>query len=196
MTYEQFLYYGRGVVYTIVAIMGVLVTSITLVGMWKIFVKKWFSPIRKLAEVGNSFASKVLPSLLKGFEDKGFVPEGTVSSWLGVVTSSYLTTNSPKKLNKKGLTFLDDSGIKKIIDSNLPDLLATLEKRKPDTGLGVEEGAFYVLNDLKNQEVMRPVRNYLYNNPNLAEDWVIYAGSFYLRDKYLDVHSEVLKGDD
>ena len=156
--------------------------------------KHWLKPLHKLASTGNAFAGNILPDVLDSFEKAKLAPEGTYKKWNNIIHEKYYMTQSPKYLNEKGKKILKDSAIDKIIDERYDSLLKKMEGHDLTTALDVENAAFYVILDLKEDaEAIRPVKNYIYRNPEIDLETVIFIGSFHLKDKYFEEHPEILK---
>lgn len=190
MTYATFLDILRGIGFTV----GTIASIIAIILAWKAWRHggKWLTPIRNLAITGNAFAKKVLPGVLEKFEEKEIAPKGTLKSWTEIVSDEFFRSHSPKRLSERGEKILRNSGIEKIIDDHYDLLVVEMEKHDPTNAIDVEEAAFYTLIQYEDTEVMKPIINWLYNNPNMELNTVVFVGSFYLRDKYLAEHSEIL----
>ena len=146
-----------------------------------------------MANTANAFMKTILPDILQGFEEKGFTEKGTLANWTKIIGGEMSTIKSPAQLNEKGKQLLSDSGIKKAIDQNLTMLLEKLEQKKPQNLLDVEKYAFYVLRDEEDESVTNTLKNYLYNNPNETLNTVLFVGSIYFRNLYLQKHPELLE---
>ncbi len=191
MTYAEFINYARGFLF----ITGGIASLIAIIVAWRAWRGKWLTPVNKLASTGNAFARKILPGVLEQFEDKDLAPKGTLKTWTEVVSEEFYKAHSLKKPSKEGKAILQESGIGKIIDVNQDALIAEMETSKPDTAEEVESLAFYVLVDKYDEEIMKPLKIYLFNNPDMSWGSVLLVGSYYLRDKYLKKHEEILKDD-
>ncbi len=191
MTYADFIYYARGFLF----ITGGIASLIAIIVVFRAWRGKWLSPIRNLAVTGNAFAKKILPGVLKQFEDKELAPKGTLKTWTEVVSEEFYKIHSLKKLSKEGQAILQESGIDKTIDENQDALISEMETSKPETAREVESLAFYVLIDKYDEEIMKPIKSYLFDNPDMSWGSVLLIGSYYLRDEYLKKHEEILKQD-
>lgn len=156
--------------------------------------KHWLKPLHKLASTGNAFASSILPDVLDSFEKAKLAPEGTYKKWNNIIHEKYYMTESPKYLNEKGKKILKDSSISSIIDGRYDDLLEEMQKHDLSTALDVENVAFYILTRLKeDNDALKQVKNYIFRNPEIDLDTIIFVGSFHLRDKYFEGHPDILK---
>jgi hypothetical protein len=154
---------------------------------------KTFQAIKSMANMANAFMTKILPDILQGLEKKQFAKEGTLAEWTKIVGSEMCIIKSPQQLNERGEQLLNNSGIKKAIDQNLKMLLEKLERKKPQNLLDVEKYALYILRDEEDESVTNTLKNYLYNNPNETFNTVLFVGSVYFRNLYLQKHPEMLK---
>jgi len=189
MTYATFLDILRGIGFTV----GTIASIIAIILAWKAWRHggKWLTPIRNLAITGNAFAKKVLPGVLEKFEEKEIAPKGTLKSWTEIVSDEFFRSRSTKRLSELGEKILWNSGIKKIIDDHYDLLVVEMEKHDPTNAIDVEEAAFYILLQYEDTEVMKPIINWLYNNPDLELSTIVFVGSYYLRDLYLAKHPEI-----
>ncbi len=147
-----------------------------------------------MANTVNAFMETVIPDLLEGFEDKGLVKKGTLSEWTKTVAAEYYAKGqSPLRLNEDGEWLLKESGIKKFIDDALEILLTRLEEKKLTNALDLEDEAFRVVEENEQEREVAGFKNFLYNNPEETIGNILFVGSIYLRDKYLEIHPEILK---
>ena len=147
-----------------------------------------------MANTVNNFMSEILPSILLGFEKRDIVAEGTLSNWATIMTRE-LFTNSLKRLNEMGQKFLEESGIKQIIDNNVDNYIKILSEKKPESIYDIEEQSFYILKEEKIIKDSIPIKNFLYNESQVGIDMILFVGSIYLRDKYFEKHPEILPKD-
>jgi len=54
--------------------------------------------------------------------------------------------------------------------------------------LRANKQSFYVLKSLEKREIFVPIKNYLYNNPDSYIEAILFVGSIYLRDEYIEKH--------
>ena len=158
---------------------------------WK---NRWLErlkPFKTMVGRANSFMDEILPSMMSTFETKGLAPEGTLAKWTTIVSQDVVSSKSPKFLTKSGEEFLEDTGMKNIIDENLTPLISTLEKEKLDNAFDVEERAFYVIKEFEDSRKSTRLKNYLYSHSNETMESIILVGSIYLRDKYLEKYPKL-----
>lgn len=94
---------------------------------------------------------------------------------------------SPLKPTELGWKWMRESGLDKIIDENYQTLADELKKVLPKepAEYDVQEKGFEVLMRYRDEEIMKPVKEYAYDN-GLQVDSVIRLGRLLLRDKYLE----------
>lgn len=141
----------------------------------------------------NSFLTKVMPSMLEGFEKKELVPKGTLREWASLTTENRFSVSSLRQLNEKGQKLLEESGMKKIIEDNVDNLLSRLEEEEVESPREVEMKSFYILKEIEDTKIATPIKDYLYDNLSEEINAIFLLGSIALRDKYLEKHSELLE---
>ena len=115
---------------------------------------------------------------------------------------SFSKKKSPNSLTDAGEKFLVISGGKACIDLNIDFFISELEKINPQTAYDVEDNARFVLITNRDSPIFNEVKDYVYVAPKTVkiddEDIdtsltnVILAMGFYLRDKYLEKHPELV----
>lgn len=105
----------------------------------------------------------------------------------------FASSNSPRELNDEGERIFKQSRIQKIIDEKLDYLISEIEKLNPQTAYDAEKFTESVMDDLKNDtSIIESLKNGAYE-AGTDIDVVLFIGSIYLRDKYLEKHFELLK---
>lgn len=101
---------------------------------------------------------------------------------------------SPLQPTAFGEQLIKDSGLKKILDDQSSFLKAELSKKvsEKDTEYDVQEKARSLLIELKNIEMMNPVKKYAYDN-GLDVDIILKAGGLWLRDDFLGKQRAIKK---
>lgn len=96
------------------------------------------------------------------------------------------TNGSPLRPTAYGVQLIVDSGLEKIIAENKEDLCIKLKAVLPkDYGeYDVQENARNLLVNLKDDPIMKPVKEYVYNNP-MDIEIILKAGGLWLRDDFL-----------
>lgn len=141
----------------------------------------------------NAYMQKIAPEVLKYLEDNSLVPDGTFGKCMAIATEDIILSQSPKRLTEEGERILRDSGIQKIIDSSLDGFISKLKKKHLKGPLELEEQCLYLLKNEKDEKATLRLENYLYNHPEYTINTILLVGSIYLRDKYLEKHSDILK---
>ena len=120
-------------------------------------------------------------------------------SALEAVRNAYAVSGSPIKLSKDGIKILKLSQAQKMIDDNLDFLIKELEKKTIKSALDVHRSATVVLYEQEDQDFMKPIKDFVYENPRFENKDLTYQDmigicSIYLRDKYLEKNPELLPG--
>jgi hypothetical protein len=104
---------------------------------------------------------------------------------------------SPLRPTEFGANLIKNSGLEKILDENKEFLCTKLRASLPTahTEYDVQENARKLLVDLKNDPIMNPVKQYVYNNPMEIET-ILMVGGLWLRDDFLGQPRRVAKNDD
>lgn len=91
---------------------------------------------------------------------------------------------SPVSLTERGSAFLENSGGKQFVDDNFGELLANVETMNPQTAYDVQEDAKKVVADLREDERLNPIKDFLFKDGSTLED-VFEVMAIYLRNKVL-----------
>ena len=121
-----------------------------------------------------------------------FVPVHPVKS------KGFTETKSPTQLTNLGEKLLDESGAKKAIDDNFDELEEKINEKNFKNAYDVQSYISRFVAKLGKKDFMIPIKNFVYKNPNYGDVElelidVQRAMLVYLRDKYLEKHSEILK---
>lgn len=112
-----------------------------------------------------------------------------------------IKTNSPVQLTDLGSEILLAIGGKKYIDENTIYLINELSKESIKSALDVENYARIVLIREYSKDSFTPIKNYIYQNPEYKSGDKSYPldlatisnlMGIYLRDKYFEVHPELI----
>ena len=134
-----------------------------------------------LAEIQNFLGKNTEFVPIHPIEPKGF-------------TQSY----SPIGLTDLGKKLLDESGAKKAIDDNFDELEKKINEKNFKNAYDVQSYISHLVAKINKRDFMIPVKNFVYENPKYGDvelelTDVQRAMLVYLRDKYLEKHSEILK---
>ena len=93
---------------------------------------------------------------------------------------------SPLRPSQYGATLIKESGFEKILDENKEFLSRELKKLLPSdySDYDVQEKARQVLLDLKDNPMMRPVKDYVFEEA-LSIETILRTGGLWLRDDFL-----------
>lgn len=91
---------------------------------------------------------------------------------------------SPVSLTERGEKVLTESGGKKFVDDNYPELKEKVENKNSATSYDIQESAREVIQTLKEDERMNQIKEYLFKEGLEIEDLEFVLG-IYLRDKIL-----------
>ena len=91
---------------------------------------------------------------------------------------------SPVDLTDRGHKFLEDSGGKKFIDDNYPELKGKVDEKTPQTSYDIQEVSRFVIENLKDDTRINNIKEYLFKEGLKIED-VVDALGIYLRNKIL-----------
>lgn len=107
----------------------------------------------------------------------------------GVIVSQSLveTTGSPLAPTEFGAELIKKSGLEKVLNENKEDFCIKLRAVLPKeyTEYDVQEHARNLLVNLKDDSIMNPVKEYVYNNP-VDIEIILKAGGLWLRDDFLN----------
>jgi hypothetical protein len=124
------------------------------------------------------------------------------NSFDAAIQSMIASRKSPYTLTEAGEKFLELSGGKKCVDENIDYFISELRQTKPQTAYDVEINARAVLINNKGERFFNPIKDYVYVAPktinidgvdvNTSFVNVILSMELYLRDKYLELHPELI----
>lgn len=105
---------------------------------------------------------------------------------LTIMNSIIERSTSPLRLTNHGASLIRESGLEKILNDNKELLCAKLKAKLPQnhTEYDVQENARKLLNELKNDSLMNPVKTYVYDHP-MDMEMILNAGGLWLRDDFL-----------
>ncbi len=120
---------------------------------------------------------------------------------------SFSGKHSPRQLNQNGVELLKDSGADKFLDANMNFFIKKMEVIAPKTAYDVEDLASTVLLAESNDDMFIPLKSWVYNAPtrqlvnedgttkmqDIELDDVIFVMSLPLRDKYIELHPEIIQ---
>lgn len=92
---------------------------------------------------------------------------------------------SPVSLTDRGINFLKDSGGEKLVDDNFDELLKKVDGLDPKTAYDVQEDARKVIEGLRDDERINPLKEFLFKDGSTIED-LFTVMSISLRDKVLN----------
>lgn len=104
---------------------------------------------------------------------------------------SELRSLSPYQLTKEGNAFINDVGFDDIIAAHQDKFFAYIESEMPSVKYDVETAAIQSVIFLQNEPFMKPLRIYMYNNPDRNLENMAATLGIYIRDKFLEVHPEI-----
>lgn len=91
---------------------------------------------------------------------------------------------SPVSLTDRGISFLQHSGGEKFVDDNFNELLESVNKLNPSTAYDVQEDAKKVVEALKDDARLDPLKEFLFKDGSTLEE-LFTVMSIHLRDKIL-----------
>lgn len=91
---------------------------------------------------------------------------------------------SPIELSDRGKIVLAESGGRAFIDNNYAELRSKLEEKKPETAYDIQEAAKAVVEEIKEDKRLNPIKEYLFKEGMAIEEIMVVLG-IYLRDMVL-----------
>ena len=115
-----------------------------------------------------------------------------------VKPKGFTETKSPVQLTGLGEKLLNESGAKKAVDDNFDELEKKINEKNFKNAYDVQSYISRLVVKIDKRDFMIPVKNFVYKNPNYGNvelELVDVQRTMlvYLRDKYLEKHSEILK---
>lgn len=121
------------------------------------------------------------------------------------VISDFLTLNhsefnlnelqgySPVQLTEEGKRFLNNIGFTSIFNRNKKDFFQCIDNEQPKLKYDVEVAAIKSIYTLSDKDYMAFLKEYLYNNPTRNLGNTAPTLGVYVRDKYLEEHTEIMQ---
>ncbi|NQU77201.1 hypothetical protein HQ544_00735 [Candidatus Falkowbacteria bacterium] len=103
-----------------------------------------------------------------------------------------LESFSPLKLTEGGMKYLkEDIKFVEVFQGNKEDFFDFIDSEEPKTKFEVEQLSSKATLFLLNKEYFKPIKVYLYNNPNENLQSLAQVAGVYVRDRYLEAHPEI-----
>ena len=108
---------------------------------------------------------------------------------------------SPYTLSDTGQKYLEITGGKECIETNISLFIAELDKMQPQTAYDVEDYSERILIRYSGNTIFKKIKDYVYVTPLVDIDGenvevslpdVVSVMNLYLRDKYLELHPELI----
>jgi hypothetical protein len=187
---------------------GILLV-IAIVATWLIAKQyfHWTGRVEKIendcSKIGGEIEGHVIPKL-----DALNTSIGSLVVYLKTkdksMDAALFQSRSPLCLTAFGRDILENSGGRKFIDDNLFYLISEIDKFPIKSPLDVENISSLVISNATSLDSFTPIKDYIFNMPvrtsskgTIRLDVPIVSNilGIYLRDKYLQVHPGLLKGD-
>lgn len=121
--------------------------------------------------------------------------------------NDYSEKHSPRKLNQNGVILYADIKGDDFLRNNFKFFASKIDKLSPKTALDVENYALSILRASLDMDIFIPLKSWVYNEPtrtikradeieyttNVSMDDVLFVLSLPLRDKYLELHPEIIR---
>lgn len=118
------------------------------------------------------------------------------------VVSDFLTINSalnpselknysPLTLTDDGIKFIKDLGFDKVFNNNKKDFFDFIDEQNPKVKYDVELSAIKSIYFLADKSYMNFLKIHFYNNPTRSMNNTAPTLGVYVREKYLEEHSEI-----
>ena len=115
-----------------------------------------------------------------------------------VKPTGYIETKSPVGMTDMGRRLLEKSGAKDIIDENYNELERAINEKGYRNAYDVQTYISKLIAQKEDENLMKPLKDFVYNNPKFEKNPLRFTDIqrvmvIYLRNKYLDQHSEITK---
>ena len=157
---------------TLESILGIIVILIS-VGI------AWGKIKTIIEEIKGTLDTKIEPDLKNVRERFGIVESKVESLW----KDKYAPGSSPRQLNERGTSILEESGIKEIIDKNKAKLLKAVKDKNMKNAYDAENAIFSVMQELSKHcpDVEDKLKEGAFRS-GADFDGVLFVGAIYLRD--------------
>lgn len=103
---------------------------------------------------------------------------------LAVLKTKYGTANSPMAVNEAGKKLLEDSKFNQIYPRLQPKIFQLLDTWNTRTLYDVENNALKALNEIKDDALIDPLKDYAVNHPGEPLELIFTVASWLIRDDY------------
>lgn len=173
---------------TIIKIVGFLVGSGVLAGMVKLVYScgKVISDINYLKTTIDRDVKADLRAIRKDVNEA--TPEiADIKSKVEILwrdrTSS---SHSPRRLNQRGQEILGETGIRRVIESRLGDIVRKVRALKPKNAYEAEQAVVNEVAKLKNDPTVKKAIEPMAFRAGSTPDEVLFVGAVYIRDSVFD----------
>ena len=104
---------------------------------------------------------------------------------------NYIKSFSPFELTEKGTERIKELGFDKILAENEEDFIDFINSEKPMSKYDVEVSSMKSIIALFDNEYFKPIKKYLYNNPEVDGRKVRTTLAIYVRDKYFEKYPKI-----
>jgi len=165
----------------------ILVILLAIVILWKIFVFVYETNKRNKDFFGLSATIKSLETLMSKIKnDIKFIANYLSEKSEKNFDRKQLESCSPFRLTPVGEKFLEDVGFIKLFNENKNDFFQIIDLTNPTTNYDVEISARKSFIILSEKDYFKPIKVYLYNNPEKRLDTISITAGVHIRDEYLN----------
>ena len=104
---------------------------------------------------------------------------------------SYMRDYSPLRITPEGMKYLEEVGFIQVFKDHPEEFLRVIDMDKPKVKYDVEQSAIKTVFALLDKDYFKPVKVYFYNNPNENIRSFAKLAGVYVRDRYLEKHTEI-----
>ncbi|MBU0661280.1 hypothetical protein KKG22_03820 [Patescibacteria group bacterium] len=158
----------------------------TILGAFLVIGKKF----QKLDDLSNTINNRAIPDLADVRERMSGIEQRVtgIEKQIEVLWGDRLApAKSPRQLNEKGMSILQESGIKQIVDKKRNELLKTIKEKKLDNAYDTEQAIFDILRALPetHPELINELKQGAFT---VGEDInaILFVGGIYLRNIIFD----------
>ena len=154
--------------------------------------------ITKFMERTNRVCKNEFPVFKKTLEriDKSLITLNTILIERKQLERNFYESGSAIKINELGYELLKTSFAQKLLDENINSWIIELEKIGFTSPLEVEKGSYTLMLNKMDSPEFEKIQTFTYNNKSFKEMPLVYSDilfvmGLYLRDKYLEKHTEI-----
>lgn len=171
------------IITVIVVIIGAVIKIINVIGAKR----EWKGRI----ETKISGIEKDITELKEGQKELKVGQDRLLEHILNRKEQFYTGKKNPIELKESGKELLEMSGFNKIFIEIKDGLIEKIKEKNPKNEYQIQRAAKTLMISLINNPRFESLQDYVYKNPEVSVELILWVGAIPLRDYYLEKHPEI-----